>query len=391
MSEAGGETCSGFSKSIRLALATNSRPALRGRFLSAHTAQLPPVYATCLFCHAPLGRNDAVEHFPVGRRLAFDAAKGRLWVVCSRCARWNLTPLEERWEAVEECERLFERAPLRASTDQVGLARITEGTELVRIGAPGRPELAAWRYGDQFVRRRRRAELVVYATSALAITAGIAAWVPAVTAAVPGVALLGQLPNYYHIYRHRLRVYARVTAEDGTLVTVRRHHLDRACLYQPEGGGAWRLRIAHERGLADLTDAPAARFAGTMLAAINAAGGTAAEVRGAVARLDGERGAEGLLRDAAARSPIPASGAPWWHDDPKASPRAALRALPAAERLALEMALHEEEERLAMEGELAALERAWREAEEIAAIADDLMLPAPVQRAWERLRQQRRS
>ena len=33
------------------------------------------MYSTCLFCHRPLGANESVEHFPVGRRLAFDAAK----------------------------------------------------------------------------------------------------------------------------------------------------------------------------------------------------------------------------------------------------------------------------------------------------------------------------
>lgn len=58
------------------------------------------VYTTCMFCKKPLGSNEIVEAFPVGRRLAFDAAKGRLWVVCRNCERWNLTPLEERWEAV---------------------------------------------------------------------------------------------------------------------------------------------------------------------------------------------------------------------------------------------------------------------------------------------------
>jgi len=42
------------------------------------------------------------------------------------------------------------------------------------------------------------------------------------------------------------------------------------------------------------------------------------------------------------------------------------------ESLALEMALHEETERRALQGELAALEAAWREAEEIAGIADAL-------------------
>ena len=59
------------------------------------------MYSTCIFCHSHLGANASVEHFPVGRRLAFDVSRGRLWVVCRKCERWNLTPLEERWEAVE--------------------------------------------------------------------------------------------------------------------------------------------------------------------------------------------------------------------------------------------------------------------------------------------------
>ena len=54
----------------------------------------------------------------------------------------------------------------------------------------------------------------------------------------------------------------------------------------------------------------------------------------------------------------------------------ALDKLPAGLRVALEMAAHEETERRAMEGELAVLEQAWRDAEEIAGIADAL-LPAP--------------
>ena len=75
------------------------------------------MYTTCLFCEAGLGRNERVEGMPVGRRLAFDAEKGRLWVVCQRCTRWNLTPLDERWEALEECERLFRSTRVRVSTE----------------------------------------------------------------------------------------------------------------------------------------------------------------------------------------------------------------------------------------------------------------------------------
>ena len=48
--------------------------------------------------------------------------------------------------------------------------------------------------------------------------------------------------------------------------------------------------------------------------------------------------------------------------------------LPLEVRLALEMAAHEESERRALEGELAELERAWHDAEQIARIADDLLL-----------------
>ena len=109
-----------------------------------------------MFCKRSLGSNEVVETFPVGRRLAFDAAKGRLWVVCRKCTRWNLTPLEERWEAIETCERLFRGTPLRTSTENIGIARHREGLELVRIGEPPRHEFAAWRYGDQFGRRMRR-------------------------------------------------------------------------------------------------------------------------------------------------------------------------------------------------------------------------------------------
>jgi hypothetical protein len=51
-----------------------------------------------------------------------------------------------------------------------------------------------------------------------------------------------------------------------------------------------------------------------------------------------------------------------------------LAALGAADRLAIEMWLSEEDEAKALAGELALLERQWREAEELAAIADSLAM-----------------
>ena len=105
------------------------------------------MYSTCLFCNSSLGANDRIAAFPIGQRLAFDPARGRLWVICTRCGRWNLSPLEERWEAIDECERLFRGTRLRYSTDNIGLARIGERLELVRIGPALLPEIASWRYG----------------------------------------------------------------------------------------------------------------------------------------------------------------------------------------------------------------------------------------------------
>src|SRR5690349_11232703 len=132
------------------------------------------MYSTCIFCHSALEGNDAIEHFPVGRRLAFDPERGRLWVVCRRCRQWNLTPLEERWEAIEECERLYRDTKLRVATDNIGLAQLPDGTGLVRIGRPLKPEMAAWRYGDQFGRRRRRS-IIKGGLGAVALAGGAAA------------------------------------------------------------------------------------------------------------------------------------------------------------------------------------------------------------------------
>src|SRR4030095_10065004 len=108
------------------------------------------MYSTCLFCHTSLGSNEVVEAFPVGRRIAFDQKRGRLWVVCRKCERWNLSPLDERWEAIEDCERRFHDARKRVTSDNIGLAKLSEGVDLVRIGETLPPAFAAWRCGDTF-------------------------------------------------------------------------------------------------------------------------------------------------------------------------------------------------------------------------------------------------
>src|SRR5262245_35685680 len=181
------------------------------------------MYSTCLFCNSDLGRNEALEAFPVGRRLAFDTRKGRLWVVCRKCERWNLTPLEERWEAIEQAERLFRDTKQRVSTENIGLTRLRDSTELVRIGEPLRPEYAAWRYGDQFGRRRKRQLwLAGGGLSALGVLiAGGAA--SGVGVAVFGGAIAHVINSIVHGSPER--VVARVRTDELGTVAVRRRHL----------------------------------------------------------------------------------------------------------------------------------------------------------------------
>ena len=99
------------------------------------------MYSTCLLCADSLGTNAVLETLPVGRRVAFDPAKGRLWVVCPGCARWNLVPFDSRFLAIEDCERHFRDTHVRFSTGTIGIARLPEGLELVRIGPALRPSL----------------------------------------------------------------------------------------------------------------------------------------------------------------------------------------------------------------------------------------------------------
>jgi tetratricopeptide (TPR) repeat protein len=63
---------------------------------------------------------------------------------------------------------------------------------------------------------------------------------------------------------------------------------------------------------------------------------------------------------------------------------------PGAYRLAAEMALHEESERQALDGDMAQLEQQWREAEVLAGIADNLLVPASVEARLTALRAEQR-
>lgn len=348
------------------------------------------MFATCIFCNKPLGRNESIESFPVGERLAFDPARGRLWVVCRSCERWNLSPLEERWEAIEQAERLYRDTRRRVSTENIGLAKLPSGTTLVRIGEPQRPEFAAWRYGDQFGRRRKRALLVA--------GGGVAA-VAAVVAggAVAGVSvgafgwMFGQLGKTV-IYGSPETVVARIRTTSDGIVDVRRRHLAESSIGAGEDG-TLSLYLRFKNGSAEFTGAEAERIASIVLPKVNRFGGKRADVDTAVQEIERFGSSERYLRTAASVSPRLIKSMTAGVTPGRVKRRQSefnkfgLFSLPAPQRLALEMALHEEAERRALEGELDQLERAWAEAEEVAAIADNMFLPESVDEQFRKLKE----
>jgi len=346
------------------------------------------MYATCLFCNRPLGSNESIEHFPVGRRLAFDSAKGRLWVVCPACERWNLTPLEERWEAIEDAERLYRGTRLRAATDQIGLARLRDGTELVRIGEPLRPEFAAWRYGDQFGRRRRRQMLV--AGAGVAAIGAIVAGGVAAGASIGGFGWLIANMARTAVKGNPRSVVARIRTDDSQILRVRLGHLSETTV-EPGLTSPIAIDVRHETGRWRFEGQEAMRVAATLMPKVNRYGGTKQTVSAAVSALEIRHGSEGYI-DSLVRTARMSTRSPEKRSRRRVSfmseiPEYGLFGLSQVQRLAFEMALHEEAERRAMQGELADLERAWRDAEEIAKIADDLLVPSSVGERLAKLRE----
>jgi hypothetical protein len=343
------------------------------------------MFGHCLFCCNSLGANDTIEHCRVGERLAFEAARGRLWVVCPSCQRWNLTPIEERWEAIDECEWRFRRTPVRACTDNIGLTRLRCGLELVRIGKALRPEIAVWRYGKHLRRR-----YFVNAGRKMVAGMGVGVLAGATLAGVvtPAVAMGAVALAYPVLVVWRgAGVIGRVR-DSRSVMPVRRRDLPSTRLVATEDGYGWELLLKHAGGTTLFSGADAASALGRILVHVNSAGASEYSVGVALDRLALMDETHGFIASTAHRAEWHTAQLfeaerrrDWWGSrrlDDYEPPT--LGDLDYHLRLALEMALHDEIERKALEGELAALEAAWREAEEVAAIADALLVPEYVER-----------
>ncbi|MEO7363849.1 MAG: hypothetical protein ABI120_26200 [Gemmatimonadaceae bacterium] len=369
------------------------------------------MYATCLFCNGALGANTVLEHFPVGRRIAYDKAKGRLWVVCRTCERWNLSPLETRFEAIEEAEQTFRATRMKVVSENIGMAQLGDGLELVRIGRAQRPEFAAWRYGDQFGRRRRKARLLMSPVLGLsALGCGLAGAnllgtvaFPELKAALAGLASIGPYLSmagsaagigYLRHWGQTNKIpRMRVRGPNHELLRVTNGNAASARLFPASRNTDWHLTLPnvsvqpatgwlktlghremelHQQAPLTLTGDVALRALGTIMPSVNVLGGDARAVQHAVNSINAATDVQQLLRH---------GGFPDQRLERQINlieNRNKLSVLQPHFRLALEMALHESDERRAMEGELKELELRWRDADAIAKIADEMFLPSGV-------------
>lgn len=346
---------------LALSAAAGEHPA--GVNPAARLHRPPPMYATCLHCAQALGSNDVLETLPIGRRVAFDAAQGRLWVVCRHCARWNLVPFDTRLESIDAAERLFRDTRTRYSTDNIGLARVSEGLELVRIGPALRPEFAAWRYGDSFGKRRRQAALT--GAGGVAVVLGLAYGFPAIGLGF-GAMTVWQYTHLAHLYAGAA---IRVPQQEGPPVAVSYIQVGKARLRRDSDNNliiatpvlttsklSRRIGIPSGR-VHDFTGETAKLLLAGLLARTNASAGSRRRVREAVAQVEAHR----TLTRIIGAGPVTMS-------------EQRIAKLPKTHRLAIEMSLHEESEQEALAGELKFLEWQWREADRVAKIADGLAL-----------------
>jgi hypothetical protein len=328
------------------------------------------MFRNCAFCNASFDGDGGPSGLGIGRRFAFDEWKGRLWVVCPRCSRWNLTPFDDRLEHIEAVARAARDGRVVASTDQVSLIR-WQSYSFVQVGKPPRIELATWRYGERLRNRQRERMKVVVPLTVAAIGLGIAANV----AAGGGFGVV-----VWNIHRIADWMYLRMVG--GRRVSIAEPPICAHC------GSIMELRARHVQHARMVTDThadiavvlscPNCRHEGAQLT-----GAEAVQVlRQGLTYLNLRRGGRRRAEDAARE--VDYMGGPDRFVRDVSQRALTLRSLRPERGLALEMAVDER-------AEIEELERQWREAEEIADIADGtLSTSTDVERELNRLKQRDR-
>jgi hypothetical protein len=330
------------------------------------------MYATCAFCSGALGGDGGDSGLDVGKRFAFDGWKGRAWVVCQRCSRWNLTPYDTRLEVIAALERMAAAGRVAATTDQVALVRAGP-YDVVRVGKPPRIELAGWRYGERLKARQREKLKVVIPVTAAAVGIMVVANV-----AVGGSfgAMAWQVNNFSHlgdwVYRRmvanrKLGIEPPVCGHCGSIMVLRAKHVEDA-----------RFSSTVHQDLALLLRCPRCEHVGAMLEGPDAE----RALRTGLTYVNLKKGRRIRRKAEEAASYVERHGGPEQLIATAARQQIAVSTLRGAEGLAMEMAVDER-------AEVRDLEREWHRAEEIADIADNLLVPPTVEAQLKQLKEKR--
>ena len=344
------------------------------------------MYTSCLFCSARLGTNQELEHLPVGRSVALDPRRGRLWVVCSRCRRWNLCPFEERWEALEEGERLARESAVHEAGEELSLLRHPSGLSLIRVGKPTLAELVSWRFARSLVWRRR-----AYAGTFVGLTGG--AGLVALGGALglgAGVGITAQLLLAGKTYRDLLWPVVRMETSDGRELRLTAAAARGATFVPSEEGPVLAVDFSrtNARGNKEphrLRGPDIQHFIARAMPYINEEGASERVAIEAAAEIRDRGGAEAFLDSVATDSELHAQ-ATYQNRLRGIGREGVLAKLPRPIRLAMEAASHVQQEDRVLSGELEGVIEEWRRAEEIAGIADRLEEP----RGWRAFRARHR-
>jgi hypothetical protein len=327
------------------------------------------LFTRCLSCDIPFPRTGPLEGYCLGSEVAFDPQRGRLWAICGVCRRWTLVPLEERWEAVEELERLTgtgmggaDAPRLLSRTENVGLFELGR-LRVLRVGHTNRDEEAWWRYGQQLrrddVRRRARPSGRPLALATAVVARSLKSFVRGLPAVDPA-----EIDRWLRFGDHAWRGL-RSCSSCGLVLTSLPFHDRKILVLTPveKDDGipllsrrCPRCKTAEAGGLH--LDARQSERTLRRVLAYEHFGGVAAErVQSAIALIDRE-GRPSALAGTLARY------------------GRTLGDLPATGAVAMDIAANEAAERALLALETSVLEQYWREEEELAAIVDGELTPA---------------
>ena len=331
------------------------------------------MFKRCLVCETPFPPNDVLERFPTGERVAFDSARGRLWAVCRACRGWSLAPIEERWEAIEELEKLVtDRGRLLSQSDNIALIRAGP-LEVVRVGRAGLTEEAWWRYGRELTSRRE-----TYRKLSVAGAVGMGAlllggWATGGVGVIGGYWLWGNGSRVVTRSARWMRFGGAAWRGTGSCAACgyefrQVRYRERHGLYLVPGSDdesaaeiVYRCpECAHHReGGLHLTGREGERVLRRVLAYSHFKGASEREVRSATRLIEEAGSAKALarivIRDGRRLGDLQRTGA-----------------------LGLEIAANEHAEQRLLELELAELEASWAQEEELAAIVDGELTPLPL-------------